>query len=117
MTCVDFRLIVLIVTTLGCARPVPEETPIFIDQQLFEEIQAASSQQVDRVWELAQRIGDPVVQRAAVSSWILDNGLSIEESQGGKLCELLIKNDQIFCFRRLRSPHLRGSAVGKAAPN
>jgi hypothetical protein len=117
MICVDFRLIVVFVTALACARPAPEASPVSVDQQLFEEIQAASSQQVEHVWELAQRIGDPVVQRAAVSSWILDNGLSIEESQGGKLCQLLTGNDQIFCFRRLRSPHLRGSAVGKAAPN
>ncbi len=115
--CVEFRLIVLILMTLGCASSGSEKASSPPDQQLFEEIQAASIQQVDHVWELAQRIGDPVVQRAAVSSWILDNGLSIEESQGGKLCQLLTGIDQIFCYRRLRSPHLRGTAVGRAAPN
>jgi len=74
---------------------------------LYEAIQEQPATGFETVYTLAIQVEDTVVRRAAVSKWMREHALELEEVQGERLCKLLRDDDQVFCFRRLRSPHLR----------
>jgi hypothetical protein len=74
---------------------------------VYGEMHSFEAEQHEAAYALAVLIKDPVVQRATVSSWIRKHASALSEQQGERFCKLLQGDDQTFCFRRLRSPHLR----------
>jgi hypothetical protein len=74
---------------------------------VYDAMHGFEAEQFEEAYALAVLIEDAVVQRATVSSWMRKNALKLSDQQGVQFCELLQGDDQVFCFRRLRSPHLR----------
>ena len=78
-----------------------------IDQCLYDTIQRFDAGAWKQVYEMAQKIQDPMIQGGSVSKWIKKNNTQITREQGQKLCDLLHNKDRFYCLRRLSSPHLR----------
>ncbi len=99
----------------GAAAPGCADLPAGLerDRCYHEQIDAMPAERAAEVRAIAERIADPIVRGAAVSSWVANHGAEVERAQGEALCALLDGRDRSYCQRRLSSPHLRRGAAGK----
>lgn len=99
----------LLTLTLGCAggdcasRPAGTER----DLCLHDELLALPGAEVAQARTLAGQIQDPMVQGAAVFSWVIAHNREIDPRDGMALCALLAGQERQTCVRKLSQVHLR----------
>ncbi|NOY24561.1 MAG: hypothetical protein GXP62_01675 [Oligoflexia bacterium] len=73
----------------------------------FDDIKLLPPSAINTVVADAQQIVDPMVQGAAVSSWVSAHNNQIALKDGRALCDLLVDRDYQYCTQQLTAAHLR----------
>jgi len=99
----------LLVLALGCGggdcASLPSGTGR--DLCLHDRLLTLPGAEVAQARALAEQIQDPMVQGAAVFSWVIAHNREIDPRDGMALCGLLAGQERSTCVRKLSQVHLR----------
>lgn len=98
---------------LGCQTQQPNENCDGMTAGMEQDVcmgkllKETPANEIDKVFERATKIRDPMVKGEAVASWVAAHANAIPPNKGQKLCSMLEGRDGAYCMRRLSSPHLQ----------